>query len=263
MSTRFSDRHGYRLTPPEITVYEDAPSELRDAIPLIAQVLGMQPSKMREAICQVLLVRPDRYNWFEYPNIWEEVGGLMTDAEWYKVYDIAEALYSKTAEILPFSPDNAKQFERSLNDVFVENGIGWEMRDGKINLRGSAAFQKSAHEVPEQLNDSGLSRASSELQEALRDISRRPNPDVTGAMQHAMAALESTAREITGQPKPTLGKLISKLNLPAPVDAAIHKLWGYASDRGRHVREGQAVDRAEAEFIVTVVGALCAYLIRR
>ena len=103
MSTRFSDRHGYRLAPPEITVYEDAPSELRDAIPLIAQVLGMQPSKMREAICQVLLVRPDPYNWSEYPNIWEEVGGLMTDAEWYKVYDIAEALYSKMAEILPFS----------------------------------------------------------------------------------------------------------------------------------------------------------------
>ena len=78
-----------------------------------------------------------------------------------------------------------------------------------------------------------------------------------------MAALEATAREITGQPNPTLGKLVSLLDLPAPLDQAVHKLWGYASDRGRHIREQQDVDHAEAELIVTVAGSVCAFLVQR
>jgi len=37
MSERFSDRHGYRGSEQEITVSEDAPVDLRFAIPLTAQ----------------------------------------------------------------------------------------------------------------------------------------------------------------------------------------------------------------------------------
>ena len=53
------------------------------------------------------------------------------------------------------------------------------------------------------------------------------------------------------------------LRLPEPVDQAVHKLWGYASDRGRHVREQQTVDTTEAELIVAVSGSLCAFLTQR
>ena len=110
------------------------------------------------------------------------------------------------------------------------------------------------------MEESGFQRAANELREALGDISRRPVPDSTGAIQHAMAALEATAREVTGQPNPTLGKLVSRLSLPPPLDQAVHKLWGYASDRGRHVREQQTIDATEAELIVSVAGSLCAFL---
>ena len=101
------------------------------------------------------------------------------------------------------------------------------------------------------------------MREALRDISRRPQPDVTGAIQHAMAALEATAREVTGQRNLTLGQLISMLDLTAPLDQAVHKLWGYASEYGRHIREQQDVDLADAELIVTIAGSLCAFLVQR
>ena len=101
------------------------------------------------------------------------------------------------------------------------------------------------------------------MREALRDISRRPEPDITGSIQHAMAALEATAREVTGQSNPTLGKLVPMLNLPAPLDQAVHKLWGYASERGRHIREQELVDHSEAELIVAIAGALCAFLAQR
>ena len=260
MTERFSDRQGYRPAAVQITVREDAPSKLRGAIPLIARGAGMTPSAMREAICDVLLVPPDPNNWSEYPNVWEEVGWLLQETPWYKVYDIAEALHAKLATNRTRDPGPAEGFERRLNTFFVENGIGWELRDGQIVHRGSEAFARSAHEVPDRLEETGFQRAASEMREALRDISRRPDPDLTGAIQHAMAALEATAREVTGQPNPTLGKLVPLLKLPAPLDQAVHKLWGYASDRGRHIREEQSVDPSEAELIVAVAGALCAFL---
>ena len=184
----------------------------------------------------------------------------MADAEWYKVYDIAEALY---ARIRRHGATATANFAQRLNDFLVEHGIGWELRDGQIVHRGSVAFANSVHDAPRILDASGFQSAANEMKEALGDISRRPAPDITGAIQHAMAALEATAREVAGQPNPTLGKLVPMLSLPAPLDQAVHKLWGYASNRGRHVCEGQSVDTTEAELIVAVAGSLCAFLAQR
>ena len=47
MPERFSDRHRYRGPEQEIAVREEAPENLRFAIPLIAQDAGMSPTAMR------------------------------------------------------------------------------------------------------------------------------------------------------------------------------------------------------------------------
>lgn len=253
----FSDRHGYRETDAEITVREDAPSSLRSAILVIAEQVGMSPSGMRNILCQVLLVRPDPDNWSPYPHIWNEVHDLFADCRWYKVYDIAEALYDG---IDSSRKDLACQFEDRLNQYFREYGIGWEMQDGRVLIRGSGNFSHATKEAVDSLTLKGRDVAASEVREALRDISRRPKPDVTGAIQHVMAALESTAREVAMEPTRTLGQIVRRLGLPAPLDTAVDKLWGYASDRARHVREGQTVDTAEAELIVSVACAVCTFL---
>ena len=78
-----------------------------------------------------------------------------------------------------------------------------------------------------------------------------------------MAGFESAARDVVGQSNRTLGQLVSELDLPRPLDTAVEKLWGYASDRARHIREGQTVDTAEAELVVSVACAVCTFLTRR
>lgn len=85
MTERFLDRQGYQPPAAQITVREDAPSVLRDAIPLIAKATGMKPSAMRQVICEVLLVKPDPGNWSDYPSIWDDVTWLMENASWYEV----------------------------------------------------------------------------------------------------------------------------------------------------------------------------------
>lgn len=260
MPETFSDRHGYRGADAEITVREDAPEGLRYAIPLIAKAVGMRPTAMRLIVCQVLLVPPDPSNWSDYPNVWDEVNELIAGCPWFKVYDIAEALHTAFANA---DPVRAEAFADRLNQFFRENGIGWEMQDSRVVFRGSEVFAEATAEAVNVLTETGRARAAKEIHEALRDISRRPEPDITGAIQHAIAALESTARDVTGRPNRTLGQLIWDLGLPRPLDTAVEKLWGYASDRARHIREGQPVDTAEAELLVSVACAVCTFLTRR
>ena len=44
---------------------------------------------------------------------------------------------------------------------------------------------------------------------------------------------------------------------------AVDKLWGFASENGRHVQEGQPAQFEEAELVVGVAGALSVYLMRK
>ncbi len=265
MNKHFSARHGYRPTSKPITVREAAPTSLREAIVSLVQNAKMPPYELREVVCNVLLVRPDTENYWSDGPILHEVECLLENAQWYKIYEVAEAIYvalqngdSQTTYSL-----DAAEFECRLNEFLVENGIGWKLQEGKFIHRGSDVFTRSTQEVPRILEENGFQHAANEIREALQDISRIPNPDITGAVQHVMAAFEATAREITGKPKRTLGSLIPELNLPSPLDKATHKLWGYASNQARHGSEQRTIDRTEAELVVTVAGALCAFISQR
>jgi hypothetical protein len=117
------------------------------------------------------------------------------------------------------------------------------------------------------LQESNRSTAQSEVAEALKDLSRRPEPDRTGAIQHSMAALECVARDISGDPKPTLGALLkthgTRLAIPRPLDVAVEKAWGYASQVGRHLQEGREPSAEEAELVTTICAAVVTYLVKK
>ena len=104
----------------------------------------------------------------------------------------------------------AAEFQQALNDFFTEEGIGWKMADGEIVSRGTEAFEAAVQKASEALENSGRRTARDEIHEALADLSRRPKPDLTGAVQHAMAALECVARETCGDPKATLGNILKR-----------------------------------------------------
>jgi len=259
MSRWFSDRHGYAEDVPEITVREDAPDDLRYALPLIAKSAGMTSTAIRQVVCQVLFVAPKEYNWSD-PNVWHEVLDLLKGRQWFKVYDVAEALWRN----LEYDFENQQLFQDELNRVFRKKGVGWELKDPDgIVFRGSEGFSAITTQAAEVLDQTGRSTAATEVREALRDISRRPEPDRSGAIHHAMAALECTARDVTGEPNQTLGELIPKLDLSKPLNEAVRKLWGFASQRGRHLREGGMAEDDEAELVVSIACAVSPFLAKR
>jgi len=256
----FSNRFGFSAPDAEITVRDDAPPEIKDAVLMLGYASGYSPKGMRDIVCEVMLRRPDHNNWSDEP-VEREVQDLVDAAPWFRIYDLAEKLF-QSIQLRDSYGDKADEFQHRLNAAFREHGIGWKMEQGRILARGSDAFELATGTMPNMMRTAGAPTAANEIHQALSDISRRPDPDVTGAIQHAMAALECVAREYDGTTG-TLGTIISRLPLPKPMDEAVRKLWGYASEQGRHIREGRDPAFEEAELVVTTAAAVSVYLIRK
>ena len=109
----------------------------------------------------------------------------------------------------------------------------------------------------------GKDTPASELREAAADLSKEP-PDLTGAVQHSLAALECVAREHCGD-HATFGKLLERYPdlFPKPLDKGIEKVWGFASEMGRHLQEGRMPKKEEAELLVGLATACSTYLARK
>jgi len=253
----FSRRRGLARPDAEIKIRNDAPPEVRDATIGIAYQCGLKPSEIRAVLCQALFRAPDRNNWSEFPNIDGEVRGLIEDCEWFEVYDLIEKLADMCAR-------RGQDYAEEMNRFFRGAGVGWQLIGNRIEMRGTEIFEVAVRQGQAVLRERGQTTAATELHEALNDLSRRPQPETTGAIQHAMAALECVARDATGS-KDTLGQLVQRNAgfFPPPIDQIVEKAWGYTSNFGRHLTEGQPPQFEEAELMVGISGVLCRYLSRR
>jgi hypothetical protein len=127
-----------------------------------------------------------------------QLNTLILKWEWFEVYDFVEQIYAEmTSWRSAREPEN--EFEHKLNAYFEDAGVGWRLDHGHIVSRGSESFEATVRAVIPVLRESGLQTAEREIHEALLDLSRRPHSDLTGAIQHAMAALECVARKASGE----------------------------------------------------------------
>jgi len=260
----FSQRQGCQPPPKPISVRDDAPIDFRFAVVSLAEKEGFRPKHIRRILCDTLMVRPDPSNWNDYPNVHDEVTDQVDNCPWYLVYDLAEALYERLN--IEFDSDQATSYQDGLNRFMIEDGIGWEMKDGVFVARGAEGFISAVSNAEHELQETGRPTAAREIHEALSDLSRRPEPDLTGAVHHAMNALECLLKDMSDEPSKTLGAIIQthseRFGIPAPLDKAIEKMWGFASQKGRHLTEGKEPTFKDAELIVTICAGLCGYLTR-
>lgn len=269
----FSKRLGFLPTEKPITIRDSAPENLRFCVLQIAnQRCGLSPSELRDIVCAILRQRPNRDNWSEFPNVWNETDRLLQDAEWFRVYDTVEAICRKLQErrgvLIPrqFGGTSAHPhtiFEEEVNHLYRELGVGWSLVHGIHESRGDDSFDATLVGARCALADAKLTTSTTEMEEAIRDLSRRPDPDLSGAVHHSWAALEAAARQVTGDSKSTLGSLIEshKDLFPKPLDQCAAKAWGYASEHARHGREERNLAFAEAQLMVGLSAVLIRYLV--
>lgn len=185
---------------------------------------------------------------------------LIETCDWWRVFEIAEAGFDTIARS---TLGDHKGFERAVNDACRANRLGWRMDYGRFVVTASDAQNSAVEKAIEALTGAGLATSAEELRQAQADLARLPTPDVTGSVQHAGAAIECLARELSGQHTKTLGAIIAEN--PALFPGALKKLaegvWAYASQTGRHLREGKTPTISEALLLIGVVAALTAYLL--
>lgn len=260
----FSERHGLSVPDAEIRVREDAPDSLREVLPTICYKLDWTPSELRSLLCELFLKAPDPSNWSDFPNVDGEVRQLLRECAWFEVYDAIEAIYARSRRRTYQMEPATGAFENLINRFFRREGIGWQVIDGRVEVRGTEAFETAVRQGRDLLWARGKPTAATELHEAITDLSRRPHAEVTGAIQHAMAALECVARDAL-MSKDTLGDIVRRnpTLFPPPIGEIVSKAWGYSSNFGRHLQEGAPPTFEEAELLVGLSGVMCRYLARK
>ena len=255
----FSSRNNYKPKEVPITIREAAPKELQEFLIQTSYHFEISPEPLRKLLCRILRKSPNPDNWTEYPNIDFENHQLLENCDWFFVYDAIEELYAT------LRGQQATQFGNDLNGFFKSNGIGWQLENGEIKYRGDDEFEHIKSNAVKILETKGKETSKHEINEAIKDLSKKPDADITGAIQHSLAGLECVVREVTGDSKATLGQLINNHPdiVPKPLDTAISKLWGYTSNMGRHIKEENPPNFDEAELAVSVSASLIAYLAKK
>lgn len=259
MKERFSKRLGLQKITAEITIRYDAPEEFRHYLFIAMQNYGLGLKKIREIVCISTKQAPDTNQWGENDYMKFEIEEKIVSCFWPYVYDLIEMFYDK------LNDSNKNDFSDSINEYFLMHGIGWKLCEGFIEYRGDDVFENDLNLAQDVLKKRHLDDSKREIVEAIKDMSRMPDPDITGAIQHSIAALECVCRKISGDEKDTLGDVIKKHPelVPSPLNEAISKIWGFSSEQGRHLKEGRYPQIEEAELLVHLSASICIYLSKK
>lgn len=249
----FSVRNDLRTANVPITIRDDAEYSFRIWLISLAKRMGLNVRAILNIICQCTYQGEDG-NWGD-EYIENEAKEKLGNTAWYYVYDVVESLYNYIADT-----SKKQEYESEINAYFQTNGYGWKFENGKVLFRGDEIEEQAFTNAVQSLSTNQT--AQSELKLALDDLSKRPIADTTGTVQHAMAAMECFCRQKFGGTTSTLGDIIqnNRSSFTPPLDKALEKLWGFASNHGRHVQNGGAATEEEAEFVLNMCSSLILYL---
>jgi hypothetical protein len=170
MTDTFSRRHGLRPVPTKL-VRDDAPRKMRSALVALLSNREVDLLLARDLLYRIL--REVMPNWMELVPSWRFFDGALQQATWYEVFDFLEALCCELKDL---------ELEENINELFDEYGIGWKVHFGQIETRGDELFEQSVNTARGGLRSAGRDTAANELNEAMADLSRRPEADARGAI---------------------------------------------------------------------------------
>ena len=149
-------------------------------------------------------------------------------------------------------------------------GLGFEMREGKVEKVGSGFIDVQIKEVRILLKEPEFKGADIQFEKAIKAINARPNPDVENCIKDAVGAIESVGRIIVGNEKALLDDIIKDMTrkgvIPKPLDQAIQKIYAYRGDQPgvAHGLVGiSEVTIDEAEFVLAMSAATIIYLVKK
>ncbi|QWI77356.1 hypothetical protein JG486_12325 [Bacillus mycoides] len=194
----------------------------------------------------------------------ESVEEYFLDCQWYQVYDFIEFTVQNhdfEHRTIQFKTECNRILECELSAYrFVENTLvrinsqqEMDSIENAINFKSSKTF------------------VDRHIEQALRLMANRENPDYINSIKESISAVESICKVIADDEKGTLGNALSKLEekgilIHDTLKEGFKRIYWYTSDSDgiRHAHKDiPNVSFEDAQFMLITCSAFCNYLIEK
>lgn len=198
---------------------------------------------------------------------------LLQDVDWFTFFDACEVIIravsgdAKTRD----AREVTERFMKDVNDLFHSHGLGYEIRDKRVERIGATFVDRGVARARVLLADPRFAGPDEQFGRAVEAFSRRPEPDCANAVKDAVGALEGVARIVSGDVKATLAGLLKtnqrlKELISPPLVLLLEKVYAYRGDR-EGVAHGQTVPLQvgveEAELMIGYCASSIIYLAKK
>lgn len=197
--------------------------------------------------------------------IWKDILYNYTyDREWHEVYDLVEYMFDNWPD--EYQVDN--RFTKIFNRALKRENSGYRIINRlitPITNEVEIASIKEALSMPTKLKPVTI-----QLEDSIKKLSERNNPDYRGSIKESISAVESLCNIITGNKKDALSKALktieneSKISIHSSMKNGFIKLYGWTSDdQGiRHaLMDEPKLTFNEAKYMLVSCSAFVNYLV--
>ena len=188
---------------------------------------------------------------------------FFNEYEWHEVYDFLEfCIYAYPFEELK------NHFITRMNQILEEENSAYRIINDKVTEITSEQEIQSIEDALKNTNP--YSGVQQHLNQALKLMSDRQNPDYRNSIKESISAVESICKIVTNEDKATLGKALKiiedKYGLHAALKGSLSQLYGYTSDADgiRHAMlEESNLSYIDAKFMLVACTNFINYLIEK
>lgn len=195
-------------------------------------------------------------------DVIEHVRKYYFGCDWNECYDFVEfcVIYAPTSM--------SETLVTFANGILEEHLSGYRIIDNQVTPITSADEIAS---IEGAIGNPAINAgAVAHFKLALQMLSDRKAPDHRNSIKESISAVEAICKELTKNPKATLGEVLKPLEdkdlIHPALKAALSKLYGYTSDSGgiRHAMlEEPSLTFADSKFMLVACTAFANYLIEK
>lgn len=184
----------------------------------------------------VALIRDEASPWdYDNESSWNGLSEHLKGCPWPEFYDFVELvgkLLREKEDEIPFGVDrDFKQYQKKVNELFLEDGIGWSLNEGSELHRQVHATVAKRIQATKQLLTDKFQGARVHYHKAQSYLYQHPI-DEANSIKEIVSAIESVARVIVPKAS-TLGEAIKSLkNDPrysAHLIEALARIYSYSN----------------------------------
>ena len=201
----------------------------------------------------------------QFEKVLYKVRSSFFNCEWHEVYSFIE----ETLENYPREfKKNKEFFTKELNKCLEKENSAYRIINNEITPITSEQEIQSIEDALKNTNQ--YSGVQQHLNQALKLMSDRTNPNYSKSMHDSISAVEGLAKILLEDDSITLGKAIPKLrtkySLHPVLMESLNKLYGYTSDEDgvRHGSPNQsAMSYIDAKFMLVACTNFINYLMEK